>query len=243
MERYNPDILHRKSIRLKGYDYSQAGEYFITLCCYDRQCLFGHIQNGEMTLNQFGQIARDEWIKSAQIRSEIKLHQFVVMPNHIHGIVEIKNGARGRGDRLVAQKSITIGNDNILEGDDGVLEGDDGLLKGEGGLLKGEGELLKGDGELLEGDYKLLKGDRPVVPTGVRSKGLCPKSIGAMVAGYKSSVTTQLNTLRNSPGQHVWQRNFYDNIIHDDKSFLNIKNYILSNPANWLNDRFYNHES
>jgi putative transposase len=206
MERYNPDIHHRRSIRLKGYNYSQAGGYFITLCCYDRQCLFGHVQNGEMTLNQFGKIAHDEWIISAQIRTEIKLHQFVVMPNHIHGIIEIKNGAGGRGDRPVAQKSM-------------------------------------GGGVLSMGDVVLLEGDQPVAPTGVRPTGPCPKSIGVMIAGYKSSVTAQINTLRNSPGLHVWQRNFYDNIIRDDESWQNIKNYIVNNPAKWLDDRFYNDKS
>jgi hypothetical protein len=150
MERYNPDIHHRKSIRLKGYDYSQAGEYFITLCCYDRQCWFGNIQNGEMTLNQFGQIASDEWIKSAQIRSEIKLHQFVVMPNHIHGIVEITNYALGRGDRSVAQKSITAPI-SITEANHNILEGN--------------GKILDGDGKIFKGNEMLLKGDQPVAPT------------------------------------------------------------------------------
>jgi len=106
----------------------------------------------------------------------------------------------------------------------------------DGGLLGGGGGFLKGDG-------MLLKGDQPVVRTGVRPNGPCPKSIGAMIAGYKSSVTAQINRLRNSPGQPVWQPNFYDNIIRDDESWQNIKNYIIHNPAKWLDDRFYNNKS
>jgi putative transposase len=89
----------------------------------------------------------------------------------------------------------------------------------------------------ISGD-NIKRGDRPVAPTGP-----CPKSIGAMIAGYKSSVTMQINILRNSPGQHVWQRNFYDNIIRDDETRQNIKNYIVNNPAKWKDDRFYIDES
>ena len=91
---YNSAIHHRRSIRLKGYDYSQAGMYFVTICCQNRQCVFGEIENGEMVLNDFGQIACDEWVKSAEIRKEIEIHEYVVMPNHIHAIVEIV-GANG----------------------------------------------------------------------------------------------------------------------------------------------------
>jgi hypothetical protein len=61
--KYNPQIHHRRSIRLKGYNYSQAGAYFITICCQDKECRFGIIENGEMILNEFGMIAYDEWIK------------------------------------------------------------------------------------------------------------------------------------------------------------------------------------
>ncbi len=84
---------NRKSIRLKGYDYSQEGLYFITICCQDKICRFGHIENDEMICNQYGIVAYNEWIKTSQIRSNITLHEFVVMPNHIHGIIEINRDA------------------------------------------------------------------------------------------------------------------------------------------------------
>ncbi|MFV0388840.1 MAG: transposase [Pyrinomonadaceae bacterium] len=86
---YNPQKHHRKSIRLKGYDYSRAGLYFITICCQDRAHLFGHIENGQMILNKFGEIAFSEWAKTTQIRTNCQLHEFIIMPNHIHGIIEI----------------------------------------------------------------------------------------------------------------------------------------------------------
>lgn len=86
---YNPDIHKRQSIRLKGYDYSQSGFYFITICCYQRECLFGDIINSQIILNNFGELVKKEWLKSAEIRKEIKLGEFVIMPNHFHGIVII----------------------------------------------------------------------------------------------------------------------------------------------------------
>ena len=86
---YNPDIHKRQSIRLKGYDYSQSGLYFITICCYQRECLFGNIINSQIILNNFGQLIKEEWLKSAEIRKEIELDDFVIMPNHFHAIVII----------------------------------------------------------------------------------------------------------------------------------------------------------
>lgn len=93
--KYNPNIHHRRSIRLKGYDYSQAGLYFITICCQDRICRFGHVEKGEMKLNPFGQIAYDEWANTENIRNNVVIHEFIIMPNHIHGIIEIKNSTGG----------------------------------------------------------------------------------------------------------------------------------------------------
>ena len=88
---YSPTEHHRRTIRLKGYDYSQNGAYFITICSHNRKQLFGEINNDEMSLNQYGAIVRDEWMRSSYIRSEIILDEFIIMPNHLHGIVFIRN--------------------------------------------------------------------------------------------------------------------------------------------------------
>lgn len=91
--KYNPNIHHRKSIRLKGYDYAQAGLYFITICLKNRLCLFGEIVNGEMMLNDAGRMVENEWLKLPQRFPNIELHEFVIMPNHFHAIMEIAVGA------------------------------------------------------------------------------------------------------------------------------------------------------
>ncbi len=77
--KYNSEIHHRRSIRLKGYDYSRAGAYFITICTQNRECLFGDILDGVMRLNDAGEIVADEWLKTAAIRHEIELDVWVVM--------------------------------------------------------------------------------------------------------------------------------------------------------------------
>lgn len=80
---------HRKSIRLPGFDYSREGAYFITICTHDREELFGEIKNGEMILNENGKIARDIWYETPSHFPHIAMDEFVVMPNHIHGIIII----------------------------------------------------------------------------------------------------------------------------------------------------------
>ena len=98
---YNPEIHHRRSIRLKGYDYSQAGLYFITICCEDRTCRFGKIDAGvgstatQMILNEYGQIAYHEWTTLTNRFSNSELDVFQIMPNHMHGIIILNDVGAG----------------------------------------------------------------------------------------------------------------------------------------------------
>lgn len=103
--RYNPDIHHRRSIRLHGYDYSQEGAYFITICTHNRECLFGTVGAGSkpalaepvhyssMALNEYGEIVQHTWDDLVNHIEGIELDAFVVMPNHFHGIVVIDSRA------------------------------------------------------------------------------------------------------------------------------------------------------
>ena len=114
--KYDPNKHRRRSSRLKGYDYSQSGAYFVTICADRRQCIFGDVVDGQMRLNRYGKIVADEWRKSSSIR-EIELDEWVVMPNHFHGIVIINNsvganvnnhvGANGPSDSTVASSRET----------------------------------------------------------------------------------------------------------------------------------------
>jgi putative transposase len=89
--KYNPAIHRRRSIRLKGYDYSQNGLYFITICTYNRECLFGEIIYRKIILNDAGKIADECWLKIPEHFPNAVLHEHVVMPNHVHGIIELAN--------------------------------------------------------------------------------------------------------------------------------------------------------
>jgi REP element-mobilizing transposase RayT len=103
--KYNPDKHHRRSIRLKGYDYASGGAYFVTICTFRRHCLFGQIVDGEMQLNEIGHIVAEEWLQSRMMRKEIDFDQWVIMPNHLHGIVLINPiNPVGANDRLPLQE-------------------------------------------------------------------------------------------------------------------------------------------
>jgi len=193
MKRYNPRIHHRKSIRLKGYDYAQAGLYFITICCQDRICRFGHIENREMVLNESGQIANDEWMKTPEIRPNVKLHEFVVMPNHMHGIIQILYPGIGAGEPHSPDNGTS----------------DDGM-----------------------GEPHSPHNVSPISPRGTS------QTVGAIVRGYKSAVTKQINLLGliDAP-KNLWQRNYYERIIWNEKSYQRISKYIIDNPAKWADDK------
>jgi putative transposase len=169
--KYDPEIHHRRSIRLQGYDYSQSGAYFVTIVAWQRERLFGEIVAGEMQLNTFGEIVRAEWERTPEIRHEVELGAFVVMPNHFHAIVIFKN-------------------------DDTANVGADG---------------------------------RPPLHRQ-------PHSLGSLMAGFKSTVTKQINEIRGTPKMPVWQRNYYERIIRNADEANRIHLYIESNPSHWAED-------
>jgi REP element-mobilizing transposase RayT len=201
----NSALHSRHSIRLKGYDYASAGLYFITLCVQNREHLFGKIQDGGMILNEYGKIVHEEWLNSAKIRKEIALHEFIIMPDHFHAILEINPR---KGDRPVAPKDTP---------DTGIAAD-------------------------IAAGIAASKGDRPVAPTphtDIAPSGPPNKSLGALVGGFKSAVTKHINAIRKTPGIPVWQRNYYQHIIRNEKEYDNISHYILNNPSNWEKDTAY----
>ena len=99
--KYDPNIHDRRSIRLKGYDYSKAGLYFVTICTQNRLCLFGEIEHGEMILNDAGMMIKTIWHEIPIYYHGFNIHEFVVMPNHFHGIIQIASNPKpvGAGPR------------------------------------------------------------------------------------------------------------------------------------------------
>ncbi len=87
--KYDPVVHHRRSVRLKDYDYSKAGAYFLTICTWNKECILGGVDNEKIELSEYGKTVFEEWHQSSRIRKEMDLDEFVIMPNHIHGIVII----------------------------------------------------------------------------------------------------------------------------------------------------------
>lgn len=181
---FDPEKHHRRSIRLRNYDYSQPGAYFVTICTYQKQSWFGEIKNGQIYLNQLGKIVADEWLKTCKIRPNFKLDEWVIMPNHFHGIVII----------------------NDYSGDDQSLGARDAPL------------------DLGARDARLQQK---------------PNSLSSCIAGFKSAVTKRINLLRQNTDTPIWQRNYYESILRDEKYLAVVREYIINNPKNWPNDRDY----
>jgi REP element-mobilizing transposase RayT len=88
---YNPKIHHRRSIRLPGYDYTHPGAYFVTICTHQRQCLFGEITHGTLHLNLAGEQVKALWLRLPLHFPNLELDEFVIMPNHVHGILQLSD--------------------------------------------------------------------------------------------------------------------------------------------------------
>ncbi|WP_395946637.1 transposase [Caedibacter taeniospiralis] len=177
---------HRHTIRLKGYDYSQKGAYFVTICTQDKACIFGEIIDDKMVLNEIGKIVHNEWLNTSKIRSNIICDVFIVMPNHIHGIIVI-NESYG---------SVQFGR------------------------MQSDGRMQYAPTE----DMLQVKLQSP------------SQTIGAIVRGFKASVTKQINELQQTRGQTIWQRNYYEHVIRDADDYNRVYEYIENNPQRWSLD-------
>ena len=182
---------------MKEYDYTSPAEYFITICTYRREYLFGEIIKDEVVLNSFGLIVQEEWLRTAEIRGDVELDLFVVMPNHIHGIITLIEHGRGTLQRQFVGAnchSPQEENANNLS---------------------------------INGAYI----DKPLQ----RPKFYSPSR--TIVRGLKSVSTKKINLLRNTPQQPIWQRNYYEHIVRNDKDLNNIREYIINNPMQWHVDK------
>ncbi len=178
---YNPLIHNRQSRRLKGYDYASAGLYFITLNTENSERLFGEIKNGVMLLNEAGSIAQKCWLEIPEHFPHIALHDFVIMPDHIHGVIEI------------------LYNPNLIDHSVGANNYSP---------------------RLNQTDMNQQSNFRS--PS---------KTIGSIIRGFKIGVTKWMR--QHTFVYKVWQRDYYERIIHDTEALHRICQYIRDNPKNW----------
>jgi REP element-mobilizing transposase RayT len=223
---FNPDNHHRRSIRLDGYDYSSSGAYFITIGTYQRQCLFGNVIDGAMHLNDMGHIVAEEWMRSQTIRQEIQFDEWVIMPNHIHGIVWIQSPDTS---------------DNPVGAHGGAPARRQASQPNRDDHCPNQSAKTKTTGEEHQQSAR-AHSRAPLQPTSQPKIGIAhrrPRSLSSFIAGFKSATTKRINRFRNAPGTPVWQRNYYDHIIRDDRALHQIRHYIQTNPSSWTIDQLH----
>ena len=188
------------SHRYRGWDYSGNGTYFITLNINYNNCVLGEVRNTKMALSDFGEIIKNQWLKSFEIRNELFLDEFVVMPNHLHGLVVLKNGINNS-----APHAETHGRASL---------------------------------RTIAADKIYHHQNQPQKPKFQRK----PKSISSFIAGFKSASTSKINDLidlnkldnpKYNSENKLWQPNYHDHIVRNEKEYWRIKNYIRNNPKNW----------
>ena len=216
MSPYNPDIHHRRSIRLQGYDYASEGLYYVTMCVQNRNCLFGEIKNNEMVLNDAGRMV-EKWYHEIHHKfPDIVCHEMAIMPNHFHCIWE-NVGLHGAS---------AVGADPCVRPDD------------NGGHVMDGGHA----------DYKnaqmILKGAHTGAPLQTNLGAHTGSPLSSVVQWFKTMSTNEyirgVKQLGWPPfDRKLWQRNYYEHIIRDDTSLQTIAYYIINNPSQWQNDRFY----
>lgn len=225
---YNPQKHHRRSIRLKDYDYSSPGKYFINLCAQNRECRFGKVVNKKMILNAAGTMIDEWWKKVPEKFPNAVLDVYQIMPNHFHSIVgitewkpEIHSQTNVRADRRESSKPDTenVGADPRIG--PGKNDDDNGDVDG-----------------VYQGDHA---GSRP---TGSPQPEFEPKpaSVDGIVQWFKSMNTNEYirgvkKGIYPRFNRRLWQRNYYEHIIRDEKSLERIRDYIINNPAKWDEDR------
>ncbi len=221
MNKYNPNIHHRRSIRLKGYDYSQAGLYFITICVKNRACLFGHIEckgapcgYPKMILNDAGKMIYDEWNKLPERFPNIQLHEYIVMPNHFHAILEIV------GATLVVAQNNVVAPDNVVS--------QNKIYNTKKGQPQGIAPTESPTKSSTESQIDNIK----------------KKTLGNIIGAFESITTVEyirgVKTKKWYPfNKKLWQRNYWENIIRNEQSYNRISKYIINNPKNWNEDKFY----
>ncbi len=215
--KYNPHIHHRRSIRLKGFDYSKEGLYFVTMCCQDRACLFGEIveANGVFPNKNTPNDGRNEFHLSNDNDLPNEKHQKMVLNEY--GTIAHNEWIK----TTQLSPNVELGEFIVMPNHIHVI-------------IK-----LNTPVENDSADVNTGECNSTIVNTGECNSPLRGPSqtIGAIIRGYKSSVTKQLNLL--NVGCVVWQRNYHERIIRDERSHQNISKYIINNPSKWAEDKFY----
>ena len=215
-----------QSHRKPNWDYSADAHYFLTIVTQNRACNLGEIVSTEMKLSDFGEIVVQEWFRSFEIRDELILHQFILMPNNLHAIVEIQNKNRGK----MMDGGTTVG--ETTDGDPTVQ------THGRASLRMDQRSDQRTDQRSDDHQLREIKRHPPV---------RLPTSISSFIAGFKSAVNSKIDDFldekqseipKYNRNNHFFQPNYHDHIIRNEMEYNNISTYIINNPSNWNKDKF-----
>jgi putative transposase len=248
---YDPARHHRRSIRLQGYDYTRPGAYFVTIVTQGRACLFGEVMAGEMRMNDAGRMVHHVWDELALFYEGVQTDAFIVMPNHVHGIIILTGNVRAtphvHPDEM-AVRATPRGCPNPQSGP-GQARGPaptsgSGQARGPA-PTSGSGQAR---GPAPTSGSGQARGPAPTSGSG-QAQGPAPTAATAPTLGlpdvvhrFKTMTTkryadgVRANQWPPFPGR-LWQRNYYEHIIRDDQSWQRIREYILTNPLRWHLDR------
>ncbi len=213
-----------ESARLKGWDYTAAGLYFVTVCAKNRECFFGNVVNAEMRLSPIGEIVADEWQQTPRVRPYVELDEWIIMPNHVHGIIAIGTAADEQRAVVDVPRSVAAPR-SVVE------------------TLRRN---VSTHGRNVSTDHPNVPADRHNVPTNHRNVStsttaqpqpsrLVSRSLGAII-GQTKSVCTKRIRAAGFP-EFEWQERFFDEIIWNEKALMNVRAYIFDNPAKWDTDK------
>ena len=208
------------STRLQNWDYGWDAIYFVTICTKDRIHYFGEINDGKIDLSPIGAIADVLWHELKNHFDNIELDAFVVMPNHIHGIIAINN-ANNRDNGAITGKT---------------TRGTTGETTGETTVETTHALSLQSSSQSSSQSPSPLQSQSPKTIGQQRFQHQGSKTLSSIVGSYKSAVSRHAHRLGY---EFSWQSRFYDNIVRDGVTMNRIQNYIHNNPNNWNEDKFY----
>jgi REP element-mobilizing transposase RayT len=246
------DKYKTNSNRLQNWDYSSEAVYFIMITTEDRKCIFGSIIEDKMILNNVGQIVENELLKSIKIRQNWFFHNWIVMPNHIHLLIEIQNEKEIQKEiqkENQIQNQIQNQNQNEIVTTTHIVETHSSAsTSGTSTKIEAnvETHVVSNVAEThccaslhIQGVEKTVNKN-----TNQSQSKLSRKSnlISSFVAIFKSVTTKQINDLyknrqsANINNKKIWQTNYHDHIVRNHKRFETIYNYIKANPRSWDTD-------
>jgi REP element-mobilizing transposase RayT len=223
------NLPNRQSIRLKDYDYSAQGSYFVTLVTQDRVHLFGKIENGKMNLNSVGKIVAEEWKNTVQLRPNTILGEFIIMPDHIHMIVTISSQIKNKDEQEWTHSnpkspSHTIG--AIIRGFKGACTKKINLFlnsTGESQFARNESHLAHNESHLAHNESHLAHNESHLA----HNESQFARNDSQFARKSAQFAPSEFNKTK------IWQRNYYEHIIRNQVDYSRIEQYIIDNPTNW----------